>query len=65
MSLMSQHAVQHRAFLVARQLIRDRYFDNEPDALCAAIRLIACADAMRRAECMARHPSALAPLRVA
>jgi hypothetical protein len=65
MSLMSQHHVQYRVYIVARQLIRDRYFDNEPDALRAAIRLIACADAMRRAECMARHPSALAPLRVA
>ena len=49
---------------VAHHLLCDGYYDNEPDALRAAIHVIAAAETITRAECMARHPSSLPPTRV-
>jgi hypothetical protein len=50
---------------VARELLAAGHYDNEPDAICAAIWLIAGADYLRRAGCMASHPSSLPALHVA
>jgi hypothetical protein len=50
---------------VARELLTAGHYDNEPDAICAAIWLIAGADYLQRAESMERHPSAQPALHVA
>lgn len=36
--------------VVGRTLLADGHFDNEPDAVLAAIWLLACADALERLE---------------
>jgi hypothetical protein len=38
--------VEHELTTVGRTLLADGHFDNEPDAVLAAIWLLACADAL-------------------